>query len=108
MRVMLIFAEHGPTMTNDIPPAWRDYIALLRGSGAMFGGEHLALPHAATTLRLDGARRVVQDGPYLDSKEQIGGFVLLDVPDLAAALDWAARCPAARDGAVEVRPLLGG
>jgi hypothetical protein len=108
MRVMLIFAEHAATMTDEIPEAWRAYIAELRASGAMFGGEHLALPHAATTLRLDGTRRVVREGPYLQGQEQIGGFVLLDVPDMGAALEWAARCPAARDGAVEVRPLMGG
>lgn len=48
----------------------------------------------------------MQDGPYADTKEQLGGFIVLDLPSLDAALDWAARCPAAATGAVEVRPIL--
>jgi hypothetical protein len=48
----------------------------------------------------------VQDGPYADTKEQLGGLFVIDVPDLDTALDWAARCPAAGYGAVEVRPVL--
>jgi hypothetical protein len=57
-------------------------------------------------VRLRDGQRHVQDGPYADTKEQLGGFYLIDVPDLDAALDWAARCPTAADGAVEVRPLV--
>jgi hypothetical protein len=52
----------------------------------------------------DGKRRV-QDGPYADTKEQLGGFILLELPSLDAALEWAARCPSAAGGAIEVRPL---
>jgi hypothetical protein len=47
----------------------------------------------------------VQDGPYADTKEQLGGFIILELPTLDAALDWAARCPVAASGAIEVRPL---
>lgn len=57
-------------------------------------------------MRLQGGQRQVQDGPYADTKEQLGGYILIDVPDLDTALDWAARCPAAAYGAVEVRPIL--
>lgn len=57
-------------------------------------------------MRLKDGRRQVQDGPYADTKEQLGGFIVLDLPSLDAALDWAARCPAAATGAVEVRPIL--
>jgi hypothetical protein len=49
----------------------------------------------------------VLDGPYVDSKEQLGGYYLIDVPDLDAALSWAARCPGAGHGVVEVRPIWG-
>jgi hypothetical protein len=52
----------------------------------------------------DGKRRV-QDGPFAEAKEQLGGFMILDLPSLDAALDWAARCPAAATGAIEVRPM---
>ena len=53
-----------------------------------------------------GGKRQVQDGPYADTKEKLGGFFIIDVPDLDKALEWAARCPAASTGSVEVRPTL--
>ena len=59
----------------------------------------------ATTVRFVGDKPKVLDGPYADSKEQIGGYFLIDVADLDAAISWAARCPAAEHGVVEVRPL---
>lgn len=57
-------------------------------------------------MRLKNGKRQVQDGPYADTKEQLGGYIILELPSLDAALDWAARCPAAANSAVEVRPLL--
>jgi hypothetical protein len=56
-------------------------------------------------VRLRDNKRQIQDGPYASTKEQLGGFTLLELPSLDAALEWAARCPAASYGAVEVRPL---
>ena len=56
-------------------------------------------------MRLKEGKRRVQDGPFADTKEQLGGFIILELPSLDAALDWAARCPAASVGAVEVRPV---
>lgn len=106
MQAMLLFLEPVSAMTSDVPPAWAAYIAQLRAAGVMRGGEHLAPPATATTLRLAEGRRTVQDGPFLDSKEQLGGFILIEVPGMAEALEWAARCPAAAVGAVEVRPVL--
>jgi hypothetical protein len=47
----------------------------------------------------------VQDGPFADTKEQLGGFIIMELPSVDAALDWAARCPTAASGCVEVRPL---
>lgn len=86
--------------------AYKAYTERLRASGAMQGGHGLQPPFAATTVRVRGGRRTVQDGPYADAKEQLGGFYIVDVPDLDAALDVAAACPAATEGAVEVRSLL--
>jgi hypothetical protein len=86
--------------------AWRAYADALRHAGVMTGGRGLDSSETATTLRHRHGERTVQDGPYADTKEQLGGFFLIDVPDLDTALDWAARCPAAWDGAVEVRPVL--
>jgi hypothetical protein len=56
-------------------------------------------------VRLKDGRPRAQDGPFAEAKEQLGGFILLDLPSLDAALEWAARCPAAATGAVEVRPM---
>lgn len=69
-------------------------------------GQALQPSSTATSLRIRGGKRQVQDGPFADSKEQLGGFFIIDVPDLDAALEWAARCPSASTGGVEVRPVL--
>jgi len=68
----------------------------------MTGSAGLQPPHAGTTLRQRDGERHVQDGPYAETKEQLGGFYEIEVPDLDKALEWAARCPAAATGAVEV------
>ena len=85
--------------------AWRAYHKSLVDAGAYIGGDALLPAESATTVRLKGGRRQVQDGPYADTKEQLGGYILLELPSLDAALDCAARCPAAASGAVEIRPL---
>jgi hypothetical protein len=86
--------------------AYRAYTTALREAGVMTGGAPLQPSHSGTTLRQRDGKRHVQDGPYADTKEQLGGFYEIDVPDLDTALSWAARCPAASSGAVEVRPNL--
>lgn len=85
--------------------AWRAYYKALVESGNYIDGSPLHLPETGTTVRLKGGRRQIQDGPYADTKEQLAGFAILELPSLDAALEWAARCPAAAAGAVEVRPL---
>lgn len=85
--------------------AWRAYHRALVEAGVFVDGSPLHLPETGTTVRLKDGRRHVQDGPYADTKEQLGGFSILELPSLDAALEWAARCPAASYGAVEVRPL---
>jgi hypothetical protein len=88
--------------------AWQAYAEALTHAGVMAGGKGLEPPSTATTVRFRGGERTVQDGPFADTKEQLGGFFILDVPDLDAALEWAARCPAVtQGGAVEVRPAMG-
>ena len=86
--------------------AYRAYTQALTEAGIRVGGAPLQPAHLATTIRTQHGKRQVQDGPYAEAKEQLGGYYIVDVPDLDAALDWAARCPAAADGAVEVRPIL--
>jgi hypothetical protein len=87
--------------------AWQAYAEALRHAGVMAGGKGLEPPSTAATVRFRGSERSVQDGPYADTKEQLGGFFIVDVPDLDAALEWAARCPLSHGGSVEVRPAMG-
>jgi len=86
--------------------AYRAYTQALQEAGIMVGGAGLEPPHRATTIRQQHGQRHVQDGPYAEAKEQLGGYYVLEVPDLDKALEWAARCPAASTGVVEVRPNL--
>lgn len=85
--------------------AYGAYMQALSEAGVFRPGTVLEPPETASTLRVNGSGRRVQDGPYADTKEQLGGMFLIEVPDLDAALEWAARCPAASTGAVEVRPV---
>src|SRR5580704_533047 len=85
--------------------AWRAYHKALVEANVYVGGDALEVAETATTVRLREGKRRVQDGPYADTKEQLAGFVILELPSIDAALEWAARCPGASFGAVEVRPL---
>jgi hypothetical protein len=85
--------------------AWRAYHQALVDAGVYVAGDPLHTPDTATTVRQRDGRKHIQDGPYASTKEQLAGFILLELPSLDAALEWAARCPAAAVGAVEVRPL---
>lgn len=99
-------AREDPERADEYWAGWQAYIAALTESGALAGAGGLHPPAMSTTVRLRDGRRVVHDGPYADTKEQLGGYFVVDVPDLDAALQWAARCPSAAQGSVEVRPLL--
>lgn len=85
--------------------AYEAYIQALTKAGAFKGTNRLQASSLATTVRIAKDKPQVLDGPYADTKEQLGGYFIIDVPDLDAALSWAARCPAANHGVVEVRPL---
>jgi hypothetical protein len=85
--------------------AYTAYTSALREAGALVGADRLQPSTVATTVRVKNGKSQVQNGPFADSKEQLGGYYLINVPDLDAALGWAARCPAASHGAVEVRPI---
>jgi hypothetical protein len=86
--------------------SWAHYAKELKEAGIMRGGASLELPQNATTLKIIDGQRLVQDGPFADTKEQLGGFFIIEVPDLDTALDWAARAPLSKDGTVEVRPNM--
>jgi hypothetical protein len=79
----------------------------LRAKGIQTGGAGLKGTATATTVRQAKGTRTVHDGPFAESKEQLGGFYLIDVPDLDAAIDVARRMPLAEGGSIEIRPVLG-
>jgi hypothetical protein len=85
--------------------AYAAYTEAMQKAGVIRGGERLRPTSEATTVRVKNGKTDVLDGPYADTKEQLGGFYLIDVPDLDAALSWAARCPGAATGSMEVRPI---
>jgi hypothetical protein len=82
------------------------YMKAIRDAGVVVSGAGLEPPETATTVRMADGRRLVQDGPYAATKEQLGGLFIINVPDLDTALEWAARYPAGPGGLVEVRPNL--
>lgn len=85
--------------------AWRAYGASLREAGVYLGGAALEAPSAATVVSVRNGVRKVEDGPFPDSREQLVGFAVLDVADIEAATEWAAKCPAAKNGFVDVRAV---
>jgi hypothetical protein len=85
--------------------AYAAYTEALKKAGVHKGSNRLQPVANATTVRIANGKSQVLNGPYAESKEQLGGYYLIDVPDLDAALAWAARCPGAGHGVVEVRPV---
>lgn len=87
--------------------AYTAYTEALRQAGVLRGGNRLRTADTATTVRVREGKTELLNGPYAETREQLGGYYLIDVPDLDAALAWAKRHPFTRYGAIEVRPLWG-
>jgi len=81
------------------------YAEALQKAGVIRGGDRLQPTSTATTVKVSDGKTQVLNGPYVETKEQLAGYFMIDVPDLDAALSWAARCPGAAHGTVEVRPI---
>ena len=101
----LVYGEEKAIQTMDERHCL-DYDESVRESGHCIASEALQPVATATTVRVRNGRLLVTDGPFAETKEGLGGFYLIDVGDLDEALDWAARCPGARYGSVEVRPVM--
>lgn len=99
------FTRMTPEQQQQGYAAYMAYSEALNKAGVMKGSNRLQPVATATTVRIVDGKTQVLDGPYADSKEQLGGYYLIDVPDLDAALSWAARCPGAGHGVIEVRPI---
>lgn len=92
---------------NDALKAFTAYTATLQEAGVYAGSNRLEPTDSATTVRAPGGKLQVIDGPFAETKEQLGGYYLIEAPDADAALKWASRCPGVMFGAsVEVRPVM--
>jgi hypothetical protein len=104
---------YGPTQDDRSPeeleaemPKWFAYTQALQDAGVMVAGDALQGTEAATTVRVRDGETLITDGPFAETKELLGGYYLIDVPDLDKALEWAAKIPIVGRGSVEVRPLM--
>ena len=91
--------------SEDMLAAYGAYAEAMQKAGVIAGGNRLRPSGMSTTVRTENGKTKVLNGPYVETKEQLGGYFVIDVPDLDAALSWAARCPGAAYGVVEVRPI---
>ncbi len=114
MQYTLLFTEPAEEFAKRDNPklapaywgAWSAYLRAMGAAGVAVSCTGLLPPATATTVRIRDGKRQVHDGPYAESKEMLGGFTVIEVPNLDSALEWAARAPSAGYGAVEVRPVL--
>ena len=114
MQFMLMLNETADDLAKRNHPAqaetywggWNAFIGAMSAAGIVVNGHGLLGPEVATTLRIRDGKRSVQDGPFADSKEALGGYFVIEVADLDAALSWAAKAPCASSGSVEVRPIM--
>jgi len=85
--------------------AYGAYSQAMQKAGVMVGGDRLRPTDASTSVKVANGKTQVLNGPYAESREQLGGYYMIEVPDLDAAISWASRCPGASHGTVEVRPI---
>lgn len=115
MKYALLFFETAEDMGRRTSPedapaywaSWTRYMEMLRAEGALQGGNALEPPAATTVVRRTGEETVVEDGPFADAREELGGFTIVEAADLDAAIRLASAAPCARSGRVEVRPVWG-
>jgi hypothetical protein len=112
MRYMLMlysdenaWASFTPAQQAEGMAAYGAYVEALKKAGAFVATERLRPTSTATVVRNTNGKAEVLDGPYLEAKEQMGGYFVIEAPDLDGAIAWAARCPAASHGTVELRPI---
>jgi len=105
--MLMIYEDDADRVANmdERMPNCGAYVEAMKKAGIYLSGERLRGVTTATTVRVAADGTSVVDGPYVEAKEQLGGYHIIDVPDLDTALTWASRCPSAARGAVEVRPV---
>jgi hypothetical protein len=100
------WADATPQDLQDMMAAYDAFTREATDAGVMLGGEGLSPSGTATTVRVRGDQVLTSDGPFAETREQLGGYYLLDCADGEEAIGWAARIPGARHGAIEVRPVM--
>jgi hypothetical protein len=100
------WAEATPQDLQEMMSAYEAFSREAIAAGVMLGGEGLTRSSMATTVRVRGDEVITSDGPFAESREQLGGYYLVDCGDEEEAIGWAARIPGARHGAIEVRPVM--
>jgi hypothetical protein len=98
-------ASATPEATSQMVAAYGAYTEAVKKAGIYVDSNRLRPSSSCTTVRVANGKTEVLDGPYAETKEQLAGYIMIDVPDLDAALSWAARCPGASHGTMEVRPV---
>jgi hypothetical protein len=100
------YAELSPEEGAENMKAWDAYTSEANEAGVLLGGEGLQPSATATTLRLQGGDHVITDGPFAETKEQLGGYYLLDCKDLDDAIAWGKKLPISEGSSVEIRPVM--
>jgi hypothetical protein len=110
--LLLIYGEEqaGANMSKEAMDAmmgeYNAYTEALQQSGVMHGGDALHPTSAATTVRVQNGKRLTTHGPFAETKEQLGGYYAINCANLDEAIEWAAKCPGAQYGSIEVRPVV--
>ena len=99
-------ADADPEQTKQVVAAYEAVTEEMRSKDVLVAGDGIQPSSTARTIRVQNGSPRVSDGPFAETREQLGGFYLLDVKDTAAAEEWAAKIPGAQWGCVEVRPVL--
>ncbi len=101
-----VWHERDDTDRTAIMQAYNAYTKSLQDAGVLKGGNALLPVASATTVRVRNNERITTDGPFAETKEQLGGYYLVDCTDLDQALGWAAKIPSSTSGSIEVRPIM--
>jgi len=106
MQYLLLIRDDDTVDNGDLMPEYGAYSQALAESGALVGANRLQPADTATTVRVRNGDTLVTDGPFIETKETLGGYYLIEVESLDEALEWAAKIPSARFGHIEVRPIV--
>ncbi|WCB96632.1 hypothetical protein DSM104299_05397 [Baekduia alba] len=106
MQYMLLIYVPSDGSERAEPSAWFEYSQALQEAGVMVAGDGLQPGDTASTVRVRDGETLVTDGPFAETKELLGGYYVVEVDDLDAALAWAAKMPNIAFGSVEVRPVM--